>query len=211
MNYAQESELLEGAAFDHQTFSHVALDESVLRKKSFVDCVFEHCQLFEARFEACRFERCAFLHCDLSMAKVDACIWLEVAFEQCKLMGINWTHIKDLFVPKIHFVQSVLTYGSFMGMNLKAIRFSNCKVNEVNFCEADLSGVAFEQTDLAGSDFLHTNLTRADFRSAKNYALNLVDNRVEGAKFAFPEAVSLLKSFGVEVDFQAGQEERQEQ
>ena len=202
MDHAQETDLLAGEVFDHQTFSRLTLTENVLKKKSFTDCVFEHCHLFEVRFEACRFERCSFLHCDLSMSKVDGCIWLGVAFEQCKLMGVNWARIKELFPPKVRFSECVLTYGSFMELDLKEVSFCKCKATEVNFCESDLSGVIFEHTDLAGSDFLHTNLSQADFRSAKNYKLNLNDNRVEGAKFAFPEAISLLKSFGVEVDFQ---------
>jgi len=88
-----------------------------------------------------------------------------------------------------------------MELDLKHLTFEDCLIKEANFGEADLTDVKFVRCDLTESDFLHTNLTGADFRTSKNYAINLNDNKVEGAKFTFPEALSLLRSYNIIIEF----------
>lgn len=88
-----------------------------------------------------------------------------------------------------------------MELDLKHLTFEDCLIKEANFGEADLTDVVFARCDLTESDFLHTNLTGVDFRTSKNYAINLNDNKVEGAKFTFPEALSLLKSYNITIEF----------
>lgn len=192
---------LNDAHFEDQTFEHLDAAEIELVKKSFTRCTFQNCQFFETTFDNCRFEKCHFLDSDLSMAKVKECTWLDVQFEKCKLMGINWTLSKNLHILDMDFKGCVLTYGSFMGLDLKNLTFEDCLTKGVNFGESDLTDVGFIRCDLSESDFLHTNLTNADFRTAKNYAINLNDNKVEGAKFTFPEALSLLKSYNIIIEF----------
>lgn len=197
-----------GAPFDVETlyedleFQDVEAIETLVEGKEFIDCAFTRCNFFEAHFKRCRFEHCSFNHSDLSMAKVTDCSFVGVCFKNTKALGINWTAAKKPFGPlQVSFHDSVLNYASFFGMELKGMKFIKCNAHEVNFSEADLSEAVFEKTDLKGTDFLHTDLTKTDFRSAKNYAINLNDNTVTGAQFSFPEAVALLKSFDITVEF----------
>jgi uncharacterized protein YjbI with pentapeptide repeats len=85
-----------------------------------------------------------------------------------------------------------LTYGVFLGIDLKKLVMKDCTAREVNFAEADLTEADFAGTDFAGAIFLQTNLTDANFAKARNYTLNLQDNRTKAAKFSLPEATRLL-------------------
>ena len=62
----------------------------------------------------------------------------------------------------------------------------------MDFREADLSETDFDGTDLSESLFLNTNLTEADFVGAMNYDISPEKNKLKGAKFSLPEAMSLL-------------------
>ncbi len=196
-----------GANGQHQDARFEALDASgqTVEGVAFVGCAFARCALLETRFVACRFERCAFGDGELSAVRFDDCTLLGVDFARCKLLGVDWTRAKTSFRPlEVAFSRCALDGGVFEGLDLRAVRFADCRAHRVEFGGANLSGVAFARTDLAGATFSETNLTGADFRTAKNYALHLARNAVEGAKFSFPEAVTLLAPFGVEVDFGEG-------
>ena len=62
-----------------------------------------------------------------------------------------------------------------------------------------LLNLIFADVDLSGTLFHQADLRKANFRGAKNYSLDVRTNKVEGAKFSFPEAISLLSSFGIDL------------
>lgn len=191
--------------FEDEAFKGIEAAGRTIDSLEFIGCTFEACVFVETRFVACRFEGCTFSGCELSAASIEDCTVIETAFARCKLLGVNWARAKTTFrALEARFERSALDGASFLGLDLRRVAFAYCRAHEVNFSEANLSGVAFSRTDLAGAVFLHTDLTGADFRTAKNYALHLADNAVEGARFSFPEAIALLKPFGVEVDFGQG-------
>ncbi|GAH27414.1 unnamed protein product, partial [marine sediment metagenome] len=55
-------------------------------------------------------------------------------------------------------------------------------------------------TDFTKSLFIHTNLTKADFTESINYNIDPNQNEIKNAKFSFPEVVSLLNHFDIEID-----------
>jgi uncharacterized protein YjbI with pentapeptide repeats len=68
---------------------------------------------------------------------------------------------------------------------------------EVDFSGATLEGAAFVDSDLSGARFVRTRLSGADFRSARNYRIDPTANRLAGARFSLPEAISLLGAFDI--------------
>ena len=56
------------------------------------------------------------------------------------------------------------------------------------------------QPDFERSRFSKTNLSGADFRGARNYYIDVRNNNVKKARFALPEAMSLLGSFEVIIE-----------
>ena len=80
----------------------------------------------------------------------------------------------------------------------------DCSAVEVDFREADLSRADFSGTDLSNSLFSKTDLSGADFSQARNYHLDPGQNKLKGAKFSLPEAMSLL--YAMEIDLVNGVE-----
>ena len=74
---------------------------------------------------------------------------------------------------------------------------NDCKLHSVDFTDADCSDAYFAQSDLYRSIFYNTNLTRADFNHASSYAIDVNENRIKGARFSLPEAISLLDGLGI--------------
>jgi uncharacterized protein YjbI with pentapeptide repeats len=52
---------------------------------------------------------------------------------------------------------------------------------------------------LRNSKFQNTNLANADLRTAKNYYIDPTHNKLKGARFSYPEVLSLLIPFGINV------------
>ena len=51
-----------------------------------------------------------------------------------------------------------------------------------------------------------SNLTNTNFAGAKNYTLNVADNKAKGTKFSLPEAMRLLYHMDIEiVDAESGE------
>ncbi len=171
----------------------------------FSDCAFSKCSYREVRFVNCKFIKCVFKDCDLNLAKLDDTTFVETRFEACKLLGINWTVSawgQAILVPRkpADFIGCAMNYNVFMGMNLRKVTLSNCAAIDVGFEDANLTEADCRGTDFTGSRFVRTDLTQADFRGARNYGISPVTNKLKGAKFSLPEAMSLLHGLEIVLD-----------
>jgi uncharacterized protein YjbI with pentapeptide repeats len=66
---------------------------------------------------------------------------------------------------------------------------------------ANLAGSDFSGSNLQLSKFQDTNLERANFVGARDYYINPMCNKLKQARFSYPEVLSLLDTFGVELEF----------
>lgn len=184
-----------------------AFDASDRSKESIVghqydQCVFTNCRFTETVFKACAFQDCEFINCDLSLMKVADSVFSNNLIRDSKAVGINWAAIR---VPgvKVHnpveFTGSQINYSVFQGLDLRKVRMIDCQARDVSFEEADLSGANLGQSDFANAVFRRTNLEKADFTGAVNYGIDIRNNRVAGARFSLPEAVSLLAHLDIEL------------
>jgi uncharacterized protein YjbI with pentapeptide repeats len=90
-----------------------------------------------------------------------------------------------------------LNYSAFIGLKLEKIRIKDCISREVDFSDANLEQADFGGTELENAIFRNSNLAGANFVGAKNYFISPQNNRLKGAKFSLPEAMSLL--YGLEI------------
>lgn len=185
------------------TFKDAELPGVRITSSDFDSCTFERCVLTEAVLSHCRFTNCKFIACDLSLLSAPNCRFVDVEFIESKLAGVDWTVVGSTKTDRLLFSASfdrcALDYSSFFGLRLK--RLSSCSALEVDFSEADLTGADCQRTDFAGARFLHTNLSGANFVGAKDYAIDLSANKAKKANFSYPEAMSLLSSFDVIVEY----------
>lgn len=117
-------------------------------------------------------------------------------------MGVNWAQANWTspgLGPPPEFINSVISYSTFIGLNLVGMRIVNCTASEVDFRESDLSQADFTGTDLSKSLFMDTNLTQADLSQARNYQIDPGQNLLKGARFSMPEAMALLYSMDIDL------------
>lgn len=82
---------------------------------------------------------------------------------------------------------------------MKSISISECTARDVDFRDCDLSKSILTSNDFKNTLFGNSNLIKADFTNSTNYTINVLENKVQGAKFSLPEAVSLLHGVGIEI------------
>lgn len=201
---ADETVFEDGALLQDRRFAGLDARGRTLTGIEFEGCTFERCAFNETSFVRCRFVDCRFESCDLSVARFPDTRLSEVAFSGSKLSGVDWTlpaEAQALRLPlAVSFEDCVLDYGSFFGVVLSGLTMRRCQAQEIDLTEADLTGADLGETDFAGAKFLHTKLTKADLRGARRYAIDPLANPLKGARLSLPEAVSLLRAFGVKVE-----------
>ncbi len=196
--------LTDGEYYQQQRFTQLTAPGVVLSSAEFDGCVFERCAFTEATFRRCTFTGCRFIACDLSLVKVPNSVFTAVEFERSNFFGIDWTTAGTSAAMRallsFNFIDCVLDYSSFFGMNLRGIKITGCHAQEVDFGEADLRDADCSRTDFIASTFLHTNLERAVFTGATNYLIDPNANMIKHATFSLPEALSLLRGFDILIE-----------
>jgi fluoroquinolone resistance protein len=183
-------------------FAGVDLTSAKLAEAEFDSCVFESCTFNEATLSHCRFTKCRFSKCDMSLFRPENCRFDEVVFIDSKLVGVDWTLSgstnADRLLFGVTFERCVLDYGVFKGMPLKML--AKCAAQEADFTEAILADGDCRETDFAGATFMRCDLRGANFVGARNYTIDVTQNKVRKARFSWPEAQSLVTVFGVVIE-----------
>lgn len=168
--------------------------------KEFEDCTFDHCDFSGGKFYKCMFDACKFENCNLSNLQINECVFRNVVFSKSKLIGIWWHEVRKRSGPMIiSFEDCILNYSSFFGLDLRKCHFIRCNAVETDFSEANLSKVEFTQMNLAGATFIGCILNETDFSTATNYFFNPAENKIKGALFSMPEAMTLLQAMGIKL------------
>ena len=165
---------------------------------SFEDCEYKDIDFALYELKSVTFYRCKFINCNLANQSLVNASFKEPIFDSCKLLGVNWSELKRLDQPK--FLNSKLDLGIFHRLKLKKAEFVHCSVKDVDFSEADLSSALFTESTLTNSNFDGAIITETDFRSSRDYYIDPRRTKIKGAKFSYPEALSLITALGAEVD-----------
>lgn len=189
--------------YDDTRFNDLELAGATLDGLRFRDCSFVRCNFSDATLARCRFSDCEFVDCNLSLARLTGSGFAGVAFADCKLVGIDWT---GAYWPSVQlagalaFTRCALNDSSFFGLDLRELKLVDCRAIDVDFTEANCEDADFGGSDLRDSLFRKTRLARANFVGTENYCIDVFLNDIKRAKFALPEAVSLLDSLDIELE-----------
>ncbi len=184
------------------TFKNLDYRSATIADKEFEGCSFQNCKFAQTAWDGCRFRDCTFTNCGLYLATVKNCVFNAVSFEKCEAVYINWTAAawtKAGLLRLVHFENSDVSHSTFIGLLLPKMRLIKSKAIDVEFSEAKLAGGDFHETDFADSRFLNCDLTGANFTNAVNYAISPLVNKVKGATFSLPQALSLLAALEIKL------------
>lgn len=181
----------------NKTFENLSVPGGEVTGATFDRCTFLRCNLQQTVFDECTFNNCTFEGCDLSLIRFKSTTFNIVNINNSKAIGIAWRECSNPVY--VGFKDSQVSYSSFYGKKLKKMQMVNCVALEADFTACDLQQSSFERTDLAGAHFSDTDLTQANFAGARNYEINPATNRIKGAKFSLPDALSLLNYLDIQV------------
>lgn len=85
-------------------------------------------------------------------------------------------------------------------MKIKNTRFKNSNLSEVDFTEANLTSAVFDICELHAAKFENTILEKADLRTARNYSIDPIVNKIKKAKFSVHGIVGLLDKYDIEIE-----------
>jgi fluoroquinolone resistance protein len=178
-----------------QSFENIQLGGDVT---DFDQCIFLNSNFVNFDFTGYEFTDCTFKTCNFSNAVFDRITLVRVKFINCKLIGVDFSKCSK-FNFSISFQDSLLDYAFFFKNNLKGTIFKQCSIKEATFAECDLTLAGFEDCDLEKTIFERNNLQQCNFRSANNYRINPIENKIKGAVFSYPGLIGLLDYFQIEV------------
>ena len=171
-----------------------------LRGQEFQDCVFEQCDFSYANLTNASLENVTFLGCNLSCINLISTRFREVKFAGCKLVGVDFHHcVGVLGSMQLSFSECILNGCNFSDLKLSKTPFLRSQLENCIFTNADLSESDFSKTDLTNTLFHGCQLQKSNFTLAKNYTIDPQNNFLAKAKFALPEAASLLQFLGIEL------------
>ena len=181
--------------FENQTFENL----TSLAKAKYDDCTFVNCHFTESDFGEFKFLECTFEGCDLSNVKLNLTAFNTVIFKNCKLLGLRFEDCRHTFLA-LEFTNCMLNFSSFYQLKLPKTTFDNCQLQDVDFSKADFSKSNFENCDLKGAIFDRTNLEGADLRTAYNFDIHPIQNRIKKARFSNENIIGLLRHFDIKIN-----------
>lgn len=181
----------------NKRFENVNYEDKHIIGRYFDKCTFYKSTIKGCLFEDCTFNNCNFEECDVSLIKFKDTFFSDLSLLNCKAIGILWYDALNPF--SINAKNTILSYSSFFGKNLKKAKLIGCTAREVDFTGCNLSNADFSGTDFLGSTFSNTDLRQANFKGAENYQIDPSGNKVKGAIFQLPAAISFLDSLGIKI------------
>ena len=186
-------------SYYRQTHKSLSITNGNIVNKEFEECIFSKINLTDCKFTRCKFISCKFQDCLLSAIKPTDSLFANIDFMDSKVIGFDWTLASNTY--NLNFNNCQLNYSNFRFLKLQKIKVLNCIAKEVDFTEADLAESDFSGTDFEGSRFFKTNLTGVNFKTAKNYFIDIKTNTIKKAVFSYPEAMNLLGSLDITVEY----------
>lgn len=189
--------------YENECFRGLTLTGETIRNTRFTECEFRDSIFSAAEIQNCALRGCRFVRCRIDSPRGRETSVTNAEFDGCFLSGVQWCEFvsgnryASLFLSM---EDSTVRYSNFTQMKLPRFDFSTVRFAESLFAECDLSGANFRTAVLDRTEFFRTDLTNADFRDASGYQIDILTCKVKGARFSFPEAMSLLGSLGVKID-----------
>lgn len=174
----EKLEELQGNKYDYCCFKDSAFDGADFSSKEFIECRFENC--------------------NLSNIKLNGTGLKDVEFINCKMIGLDFSGSQD-FLFSVRFKSCNLDYCVFAKKKLTKTKFEDCSLKSASFEETNLKEASFDKCNLENAVFYRTDLTSADLRTAYSYTISPTNNLLRKAKFSYPEVLSLLDEFKVDV------------
>lgn len=180
-----------------QNFKQIDFSVTNLTDNEYENCTFNDCIFVSIK--GITFNDCTFNNCNFSNANTDVSTLNQCSFIDCKLVGLNFSRVKD-FGFSIEAKNCNFLYATFERKKLNKSKFTNCLMKGANFTDSDLSLAKIDHCDFVEAVFDNTNLQGVDFTSNINFAIDPTLNKVKKAKFSRQNLSGLLYRFQIIIE-----------
>lgn len=90
-------------------------------------------------------------------------------------------------------------FCQFEELELPNLEATDSQILNCDFYNTNLEGANFGKSDFKQSMFENCNLQKVAFDGAVNYEIDPDKNRIKGASFSYPEVLSLLQKYKINV------------
>ncbi|MEO8287845.1 MAG: pentapeptide repeat-containing protein [Chloroflexota bacterium] len=198
----------EEAPEDHQTFSGLAMTDVHFINLDAAHITFEKSTMTRAilrgsHLEGLQIKDVRAEDCDFANATWPGVMLRRVEMHNSRLTGAraNEAHFQDVL-----FSGCKCRLAQFRFSTFKAVRFENCDLSEADFQGADLTQVRFVNCDLSSAEMSQAKLAGADLRGCKTDGLHVGLEELRGAMIDPVQAVTLVRSLGIQVDWEDDQQ-----
>lgn len=189
--------------FEEEKIESIKLEDEVLDYYEFVECVFNHCVIENCKLRYCSFSGCTFLRCRVMNLEAEHSQMKYSQFIECNIAGVDWSYLLSgaKFAGPISKLSDChLKYNTFSGMLLKKFDFSGSEILSSMFAQCDMTESNFQKCKLEKTEFLKCDIRKCDFREATGYQINIMENKLRGARFSYPDVMSLLSVLEIKID-----------
>lgn len=186
-----------------QRIEALRLSGEPLEDTEYAECAFSACEFSDVVMHNIKFVNCTFDDCVLRTVSFRECSMLRVELRNCALVGLDWSAVRRhgaRLAPLAAMRACTVKYNTFIDMGITKMDFTGSALLDCYFQDCDLRQATLRECDLQNTVFQHCDLSRADFRDARNYAVNVMNNKVAKARFSLPDAIGLLSGFDVVVE-----------
>ncbi len=177
-----------GTHLNHLEASDITIDKATMSKVELRDSQLEYLRIRDVIATDCDFANAAWPGVSLR--------WMEM--HTCRLTGLraNEAHMQDIL-----FEGCICRFAQFRFSTFKAARFENCDFSGADFQGADMTEAVFHNCNLDNAEMSQVKLAGADIRGCKTDGLHVGVEELRGAIIDPAQAVTLVRSLGIEVDW----------
>ncbi len=166
-------------------------------EEEYENCTFRNCTFSDISgiiLSECTFELCNFSNAKAGLTSIKDC-----SFSECKLMGVNFSRVKDFgFAAK--FVSCNLSYTSFDKKKLNKSSFINSNLTGANFTQSDLSKCVIQNCNFMEAIFMQTDISGVDFTTNMHFLIDPNLNKIKKAIFASHALSGLLYLYDIRIE-----------
>ncbi len=188
--------------YSDKVFTGIVKERIDITDCEFIYCTFEKCKFVDCVFINCVFSECKFVECSIANMQVKESRMSYSSFVKCSLVSIRWKNLQSgsVFYPIEKLDSCYLKYNEFENMSFKKFDFMQSRIVDSVFVGCNLSESNMKNCDLKNTEFTDCDLRKSDFRYASGYNVSLLNNRVKGARFSYPDVLNLLSVFDIGIE-----------
>lgn len=189
--------------YENELIENVKLEDEIVDSAEFIDCEFKNCVFEGVTLNRCTLSGCRFVECNIISIKAQYSQIKNTEFYGCNLIGVHWNELMPtgrIIEPISKLSECFLKYATFTNMSFMCFDFSSNIIQESAFDECNLRESNFKGCRLERTQYTNCDMRKADFRETSGYQIDIKSNKLENARFSFPEAINLLNCLGIKID-----------